>query len=394
MAAQPLSWLGWLRATLASALRDQGALLMLVAAPIIYSFFYPWPYATQALQRVPVAIVDQDHSNLSRQIIRFAQASPRLQLRLVSGDEAEVQALMAGREIEGYLLLPPQLKRDVARGQGVVLPVLANGAYFLTNKVVLSGFGEVLGTVSAGVELKQLQARGQPPLQAAQSRSPLNLRLLPLYNLSEGYGSYVVPAVAVLIIQQLLLIGTALWVGTWFEQPRTEKNADSLWAWSARTAAFALFGLLSAGWFFGLTFPFLGYAHGGNPFGTALLLLPFCWGVAALGVALGALFADRERAMQALLCTSLPIAFLAGFSWPRESLPAALQTLGEAIPAVIGIQAFVRLNQMGAPLEGVASYGWALLAQALGFSLLAAWAVGRRSKAATLSRARQAPKAP
>lgn len=381
---QDKSWLGWLRATLIGALRDQGALLMLVAAPIIYSFFYPWPYSTQTLQRVPVAIVDLDHSNLSRQISRFAQASPRLQLRLVSGDEAEVQALMARREIEGYLVLPAQLKRDVARGQGVTLPVLANGAYFLTNKVVLSGFGEVLGTVSAGVELKQLQARGQPPLQAAQSRSPLNVQLLPLYNLSEGYGSYVVPAVAVLIIQQLLLIGTALWVGTWFEKPRAEKKADSLWAWSARTTAFALFGLLSAGWFFGLMFPFLGYAHGGNPFGTALLLLPFCWGVAALGVALGALFADRERAMQALLCTSLPIAFLAGFSWPRESLPAALQSLGEAIPAVIGIQAFVRLNQMGAPLEAVASYGWALLAQALGFSLLAAWALGRRRKAATI----------
>nr|WP_295082465.1 ABC transporter permease [uncultured Roseateles sp.] len=379
-----MSWFKHLLATLASALRDQGALLLLLVAPVIYSFFYPWPYSTQALQRVPVAIVDQDQSSLSRQIVRFAQASPRLSLSLVSADEAEARALMARRQIEGYVLLPAGMKRDVGRGQAVTVPVLADGAYFLTNKVVLSGFGEVIGTVSAGAELKTLKARGQPPLQAEQSRSPLNVQPIALFNPSEGYGSYVVPAVAVLIIQQLLLIGTALWVGTWFEsRPQTTEPAvardNTFTAWSARIAAFALFGLLSAAWYFGLMFPWLGYTHGGNNAGLALLLLPFCWGVAALGVALGALFADRERAMQALLCTSLPIAFIAGFSWPRESLPAALQTLGEAVPAVVGIQAFLRLNQMGAPLEAVAPYGWALLAQAAAFTLLAAWAVRRRN---------------
>ncbi|WP_231741467.1 ABC transporter permease [Paucibacter sp. KCTC 42545] len=379
-----MSWFKHLGATLASALRDQGALLMLLVAPVIYSFFYPWPYSTQALQRVPVAIVDQDQSSLSRQIVRFAQASPRLDMSVVSADEAEARSLMARRQIEGYVLLPAGMKRDVGRGQAVTLPVLSDGAYFLTNKVVLSGFGEVIGTVSAGAELKTLKARGQPPLQAEQSRSPLNVQLIALYNPSEGYGSYVVPAVAVLIIQQLLLIGTALWVGTWFErrpqagEPEATRD-NSLTAWSARIAAFALFGLLSAAWYFGLMFPWLGYPHGGNNAGLALLLLPFCWGVAALGVALGALFADRERAMQALLCTSLPIAFIAGFSWPRESLPAALQTLGDAVPAVVGIQAFLRLNQMGAPLEAVAPYGWALLTQAAAFTLLAAWAVQRRS---------------
>lgn len=379
-----MSWFKHLGLTLASALRDQGALLMLLVAPVIYSFFYPWPYSTQALQRVPVAIVDQDQSSLSRQIVRFAQASPRLSLNVVSTDEAEVRTLMAHRQIEGYVLLPAGMKRDVGRGQAVTVPVLADGAYFLTNKVVLSGFGEVIGTVSAGAELKTLKARGQAPLQAESSRSPLNVQPIALFNPSEGYGSYVVPAVAVLIIQQLLLIGTALWVGSWFEsRPQTTESAvardNTFTAWSARIAAFALFGLLSAAWYFGLMFPWLGYTHGGNNAGLALLLLPFCWGVAALGVALGALFADRERAMQALLCTSLPIAFIAGFSWPRESLPAALQTLGEAVPAVVGIQAFLRLNQMGAPLEAVAPYGWALLGQAAAFTMLAAWAVRRRN---------------
>jgi hypothetical protein len=88
---------------------------------------------------------------------------------------------------------------------------------------------------------------------------------------------------------------------------------------------------------------------------------------------------QRERAMQLLLASSLPIAFLAGFSWPREALPAPLWWLGELfIPAVPGIQAFLRLNQMGAPLQAVQAEALALTLQALAYSALAAWALRRR----------------
>ena len=58
---------------------DKGVLLILLAAPVVYGFFYPWPYSTQAVTRVPVALVDQDNSSLSRQITRFAAADPHLQ---------------------------------------------------------------------------------------------------------------------------------------------------------------------------------------------------------------------------------------------------------------------------------------------------------------------------
>lgn len=372
------AWFLTLAQTWRAALSDKGTLLMFIVAPVLYAFFYPWPYTTQELRRVPVAIVDQDHSAIARQIGRFAQASPRLDLRFVTASEAEARRALARREIEGYVLLPADMKRDIVRGQGVVLPVLADGAYFLINKVVLSGFGEVIGTVSAGAELRQLQARGAPKAQAALNRSPLNLSLVPLYNPTQGYGSYVVPAVAVLIIQQLLLMGSAMWVGTWFETHRAREPL--LGVWSARTAAFACLGLLSAAWFFGPVFRFFDYGYGGNVAGAALLLLPFCWAIAALGVAVGALLADRERALQALLCSSLPMAFLSGFSWPREALPPALIALGDGIPAVVGIQAFLRLNQMGASLAEVQPYAQLLLLQALGCSVLAALALRWRAR--------------
>ncbi|HEX5698067.1 MAG TPA: ABC transporter permease, partial [Rhodoferax sp.] len=130
--------------TLSTIARDKGVLLIMGLAPLIYGFFYPWPYATQAVTSVAVAVVDLDHSNLSRQITRFAQASPRLQVRLVTGDERQAQQALWAGEIEGYAVLPPDLKRHVLRNSQAVVTVQGNGSYTLLNKAVLTGFSEVV----------------------------------------------------------------------------------------------------------------------------------------------------------------------------------------------------------------------------------------------------------
>jgi ABC-2 type transport system permease protein len=366
-------------ASLAALLRDPGVLLLALVAPVLYSFFYPWPYLQQAPTRVPVALVDVDQSSLSRQIARYAGASPKLELRLVTGDEHEAQAAMQRGEIEGYALLPASLRRDALRGQAVVVPVVGNGAYFLLNKVVLAGFAEAVGTVSAGVELRKLRARGASGLQASASRAPIQVHLAALYNTSEGYGSYVVPAVAVLIVHQTLLIAIALWVGTWFET----RQAGPLRAWWPRLAAGAALGLASGAWFFQAAFRLFDYGSAAHPLPQVALLALLAWAAAALGTALGAHFADRERAMQVLLFSSIPMVFLSGFSWPAEALATPLRWLAALLPTTPAIQGLLRVNQMDA--------GWAdvqpQLAHLAALAALAtAWAFAALSRRRTPAR--------
>ncbi|WP_447774914.1 ABC transporter permease [Variovorax boronicumulans] len=357
------------RDTALDVLRDKGVLLIMLLAPIIYGFFYPWPYGTQAVTRVPVAVVDQDHSGLSRQIARFAMASPRLDVRMVTSDVHEAQQALWRGEIEGYALLPQDLKRNVLRGTPAVVTIEGNGAYALLNKAVLYGFSEAVGTVSAGVEIRKLQAGGQSAIQAARSRSPLNTQLVPLFNPTEGYGSYVVPAVALLILQQTLLMGAAMLAGTWAEARRLRAGMG---AWLGRLGALSGFGVLSGVFYFGWVFFLQDYPRGGNPFGALVLLLFYVPAICVLGLLLGCWFRDRERALQVLLFTALPMAFLSGFSWPVEALPAPLQALRWLFPSTAGIQASLRLNQMGAPLHDVLPYLGALAAMVVA-GLLVLW---------------------
>ena len=368
MQAKSSVWRAWVD-TLKTIAADKGVLLLIAIAPVIYGFFYPWPYAEQAVTRVPVAVVDYDHSNLSRQITRFAQASPRIDVRMVIGDEHQARQALWRGEIEGYAILPRDLKRDVLRGSPAVATVEANGSYALLNKAVLSGFAEAVGTVSAGVEIRKLQVSGQSEPQAQAGRNPINTQMVALFNPTEGYGSYVVPAVALLIIQQTLLMGVGMLVGLWAETGQHRADAAT---WLGRILGFSSVGYLSGLLYFGWIFWVQDFPRGANMGGALVLLAFYIPAICTLGALLGVWFGNRERALQVLLFTALPMAFVSGFSWPAEALPDLLQALRWLFPSTAGIQASLRLNQMGAPLADVlgcllvlaalaASAGWLLL---------------------------------
>ncbi len=352
MRLQSSIWRAWVD-TLKNIAADKGVLLLIAIAPVIYGFFYPWPYAQETVTRVPVAVVDLDHSNLSRQITRFADASPRIEVRMVIGDERLAQQALWRGEIEGYAVLPRDLKRQVLRGSTAVVTVKANGSYALLNKAVLSGFAEAIGTVSAGVEIKKLQVSGQSAQQAQAGRHPIGTQMVALFNPTEGYGSYVVPAVALLIIQQTLLMGVGMLVGLWAETGQHRADAAT---WMGRILGFSSVGYLSGLFYFGLVFWIHDFPRGANMTGALVLLAVYIPAICTLGALLGVWFGNRERALQVLLFTALPMAFLSGFSWPAEALPELLQALRWLFPSTAGIQAALRLNQMGAPLVDVAGY--------------------------------------
>ena len=334
-----------------AALRDKGVLLLLVIAPVIYGFFYPWPYSTEIVQRVPVAVVDMDNSALSRQILRFAAASPRLDIRVMPSELAAREALWRG-QIEGYALIPPDLKRDVSRGRPVTVSIIGNGNYFLLNKSVLTGFAEVVGTVSAGIEMRLLAAHGMSYQQANVARNPLELKSAALFNLNEGYGSSLVPAVALLILQQTLLMAGGMLIATWRENGDVRVPTTAA-GWAGRLVALALPNTLIGVFFFSWVFIIQGYAHGGNIPGALVLLPVFSLTVAAYACLVGLWMKNRERILQVVLFTALPLFFISGYSWPAEALPWLLRTLRWLSPSTPAIHASVRLNQMGAMLIDV-----------------------------------------
>lgn len=300
-----------------SVFQDKGVFTMLLVAPVLYGFFYPWPYQNEVVRHVPVAIVDYDHSSLSATIVRYAESSPRLQSHVVN-DENSAKQLMWQGKIAGYLVIPSGLYQQVLNGQTAKVSILANGNYFLLNKQVQTGFLEVIGTVSAGAKIQRNIAQGQDVTMARGSVAAVNLTINPLYNPTEGYGSYIVPAVSILILQQMFLMGTAMLVGTWAEQDR---HRASMKTWLARIVGLSCFGMVMGCFYYGWVFSMNDYTRNQNLMGSLVLLALFFPATIAMGCVLGVWFGARERAMQILVAVSMPMLFVSGISGPTKCCP-------------------------------------------------------------------------
>ena len=368
---QPLtpSFFGSFLQTIKDVFSDKGVLLLLLIAPIIYGFFYPWPYSTEVVNHIPVGIIDKDNSNLSRTIVRYASASPQLDTQLFLNEQQAKEAMWSD-EIAGYMVIPSGLEQQVLSGKAASVSVLGNGGYFLLNKNVQMGFLKAVSTVSAGIEIKKNVAQGAYSATAAANTQAVPLVIVPLYNQTEGYGAYVVPAVSILILQQTLLIATAMLVGTWYERRR---HATSIRGWLGRIAALSMFSFIIGCFYYGWTFELHHYPRGQNMLGSLLFLLLFCPTVATLGCVLGLWFRQRERSMQILIFSSLPMFFVSGYPWPADQLPTFLQIIRWFVPTTPGINTSVQLNQMGASISQVSTGFYALLALWAFYFLLLIW---------------------
>lgn len=352
------TFLGSFVQTLKDIFTDKGVILMLLIAPVIYGFFYPWPYSSEVVNHVPVGIIDYDNSNLSRTIVRYSSASPQLDIAPFLNEQAAKEALWAD-QIAGYMVIPSGLEQQVLAGKAASVSVLGNGSYFILNKNVQLGFLQAVSTVSAGIEVKKNVAKGAYLPTAAANTQAIPLQIKPLYNRTEGYGAYVVPAVAIIILQQTLLMATTMLVGTWYEQRR---HTTSIRGWLGRIGALSMLSYLVGCFYYGWAFELHHYPRGANMGGSLLFLGLFCPTIATLGCVLGLWFRQRERGMQILIFSSLPIFFVSGYPWPANQLPELLQALRWLIPTTPAINTSVQLNQMGASVAQVASGFYVLAA--------------------------------
>lgn len=354
-----------LRETLHAVVTTRPALMILVLAGFLYGFYYPAAYQHQVATQLPVVLVDLDQSPSSRRIAERLLATPQLRLVAQLQDFEAGRRLLERRTVDGLVLIPADFERGVLSGtRPDAIAFYLNGAYI----VRVSAIGEGLQAALQDAVGQALEA----PARALGIRqlTPVKLIAHPLFNTREGYGSYVVPGVAVVIVHQTLFMGIVLLMG---ERRRLGRRFGSAAELLGSGLAFLLIGLMTSLFYFGFVFWYQDYPRAGG-FGAMLLAtVLFLSATVAFALFLGSFFDRGERSAQFLAASSALVFFLSGVPWPFAAMPAPLAALAQLLPSTAGVQGLVKINQMDARLIDVLPELSQLSALLLAYSLFAAW---------------------
>ena len=355
----------------------RGAFTILVAAPLIYGIYYPQPYLGQILRKIPIAVVDNDLSNLSQNIVQTLDASNAVSVAVRARTLAEAHAAVDRGQAFAVVGIPPGTERDVLKGVPAHIPIYADATYLFLFRTTGNGIATAISTLSSELAASGARTDGSLVKATLASLRPADTLLQPIFNPVGGYASYVVPAAFLLILQQTLLIGAAVLSGLAVAQAAGSAFANVL----GRGIAHLTLYLPPLTLYLVVLPRFYGFSTLGNPLQLFALASVFILATSFLGQAFGVWFKRPETPTLIFLGTSLPQFFLNGFAWPREAIPKPVQAFGYIFPSDLAIDGIVRIDQLGASLWDVASDWrglWMLALVYFALAVISAAAVKRR----------------
>lgn len=338
---------------------DSGAILILFGALMIYPLAYSIGYKNEVVRELKTTLVDLDRTPTSHQLVRMIQGSEQIDINREAESLDEAKADFFEGESGGIVVIPENFEKDILNGKQANVAVFADGSYFLIYRQLIAGSVKAVGTFSAGVEIKKLMMEGKTFEQAQIARDPVSADLHFWFNPASGYGSFVMPGIIIIILQQTLLIGIGMLGGT-----GKEKNRDSFMVPSALKVGgvfpilfgktmsyftvYAVNSIITMVWIHS----WFNYPSQGSYFTVLMLTLPFLLSVIFMGITFSVLFKRRESSIIFMVFLSPIVIFLSGISWPAASIPPFLYNLAHLFPSTIMIPAYIRVRAMGvAPHE-------------------------------------------
>ena len=359
-------------------------LLVLMGGIFVYGLLYNYMYAPNIVTDVPVAVVDNSHSELSRNFIRWLDATPQTEIYAQAMDYHEAKEWMRKGKVQGILYLPHDFEERVFRGDEAVFSLYATTDAFLYFEA-LQGASRVMLAVND--KYRSDGAVFLPPqgLLAVAMAQPVNVEGTALYNYTEGYGSYLIPAVMVIIIFQTLLMVIGMVTG---EEYMTRgilayTPFGKSWAVAIRIVAgktFVYCSLYAVFSFFllGLLPHFFSIPNIGNGLYIVLMMIPYLLATSFLGLAASRYFTDSEAPLLMIAFFSVGLIFLSGVSYPMELMPWYWKAAHYIFPAAPATLAFVQLNSMGANMADIRPEYITLWIQVIVYFLLSIWVYKRK----------------
>ena len=319
---------------------DGGVLLVMVLAIFIYSTLYASAYAPEVLRNVPIGVIDESQTPSSRELIRTFDAGPNTYVAYEPSGMEEAEELFFARKIYGVVYIPQDYERQLLGGSSAAVSLYVDASYFLMYRQVFQELVTGIGQTGAMVQFQRLIAKGADIPQATAATQPVIYQSHNLFIPYLGYGSFIMPAIIIVIIQQTLLIGIGMIGGTWREFglyrkliPANCKRMYTLPIVLGKALVYISIYAVTLLYIMTVHYKLFHYPSNGSTEAVVGLLVRLSAGLHHAGNRhFDAVPLPRTVAAAAASGHRFPSCCSAASSFPREAIPEWLYTLGAVLP--------------------------------------------------------------
>lgn len=337
---------------------DPGVVVIFIVATLAYPLLYKAIYWNEQITNVPVAVVDLSQSAESRTFLHHWNASPDIRLTHTCNSIAEAEQLLREQKVHGIVYFPRDFASQLADPLGQAhISLYCDMSSFLYMKAIYLSCNQVMLESMRNIQIDRYESMGYGREFSWALVQDAPYTETALYNPTGGYGSFLIPAVLVLILHQTLLFGICMLAGTARDDDEVlyrvlgkGRVAGVLRLILGRAAAYFTIYYALAAILLGLLPRLFDIPHIGDIGDILRFIVPYILACIFFSMTVSVFIRNRESGLVLLISTSLIFLFTAGISWPKEMMPAAWRYLSYFIPYTWGAHGFIHINSMGATL--------------------------------------------
>lgn len=335
-----------------TVIQDHSVLLTVLVAPLVYVFLMGSIYYYKEVNKIPFAVVDDDKTPTSQKFTQLLSADPTIRLVNRPATYKEAVNEMFALKVQGFLIFPKGFEKSLLKGEGSDVKLYLNTTRFLPSNDLNRAVNTVFQTIGAGIRVHYYATKGINKKYAMQRINPVMAEVHPIYNSTNNYGDYLLPALLFFILQQTLLIG----LSESFVRSREKGilqnilSRDSIGIAAYFSGKLSYYLLLYAAYvllFLGVIFRFFDLPIRGDKIAIFTLSVLFLIVVMVYSLLIASFSKKQIRIMEVLAFTSYPLFLLSGYSWPISAMPAPLQWLAAIIPTTPMMDAVTKLFSEG-----------------------------------------------
>lgn len=355
---------------------DRGIMIFILFVPLAYPLLYAYVYGNEVVRDVPVMVVDDDNSHLSRDFLRRMDATEEVKYLKRCNNMEEAKLGIMKHEAYGIVHIPESFSKDLMRGGHTTVGLYSDMSSMLYYKALIVGLTEVYLDVSKEIKVEEhLASSSMTTKDEKSTRMPVEYDRVSFFNPKSGFAAFLVPPVFMLILQQTLFLGIGMHMGVMRERHRNIFLPDKRYrgpftVLMARTAFYLMLYLVMAIYAFTFATNSFELPSNGNYFTLLAFIVPYLLSCIFCSFTLSTFVYRREDCILIFVFSSVPLLFFSGISWPTPSMPPVIHWLSYLFPSSLGMNDYVNIMGMGGSLSDIKSDYIALWAQVVFYFLI------------------------
>ncbi len=324
-----------LRKELLQLRRDRMTFAMVIMIPLIQLLLFGYAINTN-LRHVPVAVVDQSRTELSRMLTQMVEATQVVTVteHLTTPQEAE-RAITQSR-VRAALIIPRDVSQRLARSPSVGLG-LPNSTDQTSSRPVAHWIVDGSDTMVASA-IKSLRTMPLTELlRLPANRQVPTFEVTLYFNPEQRSAVNIVPGLVGVILTMTMILFTSAAIVRERERGNMEMLINtpikSIELMLGKIIPYIFLGLIQVAIILGLGHLLFDVPINGE-LGTLLVVtLLFIVASLSLGLVISTLAQNQLQSMQMTLFILLPSILMSGFMFPFDGMPQPVQIIAQVLPA-------------------------------------------------------------